>query len=299
MFEKIFKRKNKRKKVYQKNLNVTPTEYFEQFGSVISTIWGDFVRGQNLAVELFYDFRKFEQSLKNVYPVDLDRHIGYLNIENYKQEIKVEEAMYLYLLNLSKDCFVSAEEIGIVSTMALSEYKDIISELTLIEKTYCDKLKEYIESTILKKVKEVNRNRWGIEKKNSAVPLNTLDLVRYHHWLSDGGEFSDIAKKKNWNCVGSTPIVSDRITEDNPLIISSIKCLHAFMLDYLQYATIALPTFSLKRLLSYKDEKREKTIADIIRDEYGEEALDFIEYAMDEMNGTFFRITVYRGEKIT
>ena len=80
----------------------------------------------------------------------------------------------------------------------------------------------------------------------------------------------------------------------NPLIITDITALSAFVLDYLCYATITLPTEDITKILLIKDNQGLSVKQAIIQN-YGEEAIDYITKVVDDINGSLFRTSVYNG----
>lgn len=292
IFSKIFK--TRKRKI---NKTMSPTEFFALLGPTMSDFWSDFIKGQNEAVVLFNQYKSFQSKLDMAYSsIDFERFIYNLTLGEESLEIKVKHAMYLYMLNLKKDYYIKLDEFGTTHTLTSTTYNNIISGLLQEEIDYCNELVKYIEENIYQLVNKVGKTLYDIKICRHVIPLNSLNLCRYHAFIAEGKTPANSEEYKKWHYIDNIPFLY-RIIEnspEDPLVITEVTATSAFVLDYLHYATICIPTKNINKLLYFKNEQG-SSVRDNIVDTFGQEAMDYIIQVLDDMNGLMFRISVYKG----
>ena len=291
----IFKLFKRNKTHPRQDLPVTPTMMFNVLGSSLSELWDSMVEGQHLAVKVFLEFKSFKRELDVKYStLDFDRHISEIKIDEVSYELKATHCMYLYMLDLDNDTHISFDNGDGVTILSFSDYITITSRLTLIEQSYCDELSAYLNSNILPLVQKTDMTMFGINLCERTVPLNSLELSNYHRYIATNHYLYGTSDQPNWNRIANAPFLVERNDNSNPLLITDMKSVSAFVLDYLCYATIAIPSHDLDAVLLYRREN-EESIKDMIGKRYGQEMVDCIDNALNDMNGSMFRTSVFKG----
>ena len=91
----------------------------------------------------------FKAQLDSQYSIDYDRRLIDIDINNDPYQITTKHGMYLFLLDLRDDIFVTLEDGDNVGTLKHSDYLKIKSLLSTAEINYCEKLLAYIKENIL------------------------------------------------------------------------------------------------------------------------------------------------------
>ena len=138
----FLKKKGITDRIEQNNrANLSPAKAFEILGANGTIFWNAVVEGQNLAVKSFDAFKRFKSQLDNEYStIDLDRLLANIEIGEKLYEIRVKHGIYLYLLNLDKDYYVTFDGLNNATLLPCSELEIILSKLSAFELEYCNKL---------------------------------------------------------------------------------------------------------------------------------------------------------------
>lgn len=310
-----FIKKIKAKKIVnkiRKGRITSPDEVFSVMGSMGSDIWKPFVDGYNQAVDVFCKFKTFKKRLDNEYSnIDFNREIYSIKINDIYYPINASNFMYLYMLfdggtSLEDNpTYVTLEGVDGTTLLTYRTYKDMYNKLNSEEIRYCDKLRKYIEDTILYMANSTLLTLQGITF-NFILPLNTMELHNYHEYVSeyhleDDDEIIqgyESVTVRGWNRIENAPIDQSLycVSEDNPLIITSMTAIYAFVLDYLHYATIASPSSDFDIIFYYRDEKfKGKSVADMVAENYDKIIVEYINRAVRGINSSIFRENVFRG----
>ena len=159
---------------------------------------------------------------------------------------------------------------------------------------YCEKIVSYVKNNILNLVQKADLIRYGIKLCKRPILYNSLEVDSYHRFIASDKCSSNSEEYKKWHHITNAPFLLEKNnSEENPLIITEISAVNAFVLDYLCYATISLPTEDLTRVLSCP--VNGKTVKDTIIEVFGVDAFDYIMKAVDDLNGEKFRRFVYSG----
>lgn len=307
MFRYFMKRtiKSLISKITQDN-SISPTEFFKLLDNpTLFSLWQSFLDGHARAVQMYNEFNEFKCQLDSEYSfIDFERHIFDIQIGDKTFPLEVKHGMYLLMLRLEEDIYISFENESNATLLHLSEYNNIISCLHESEVDYCNKIVSYIRNSIIHSVWEVELKRCGVIGCKRLVPINSRKLNQYHKYIASKGlspallDHADldieILKNNKWNRIYNAPFLREDNNIENPLIITEITAITAFILDYLCYATIALPTLDMTRVLSYCD-KRGRSVKEVMSSKFGQEAVDYIYRIIDDMNGNLFRTSVYGG----
>ena len=291
----FLKKKGATNKIKQNNRGLlSPAKAFEMFGANGTLFWNAFVEGQNLAVKTFDAFKTFKSQLDNNYStIDFDRFLSNIEIGDKSYEIRVKHGIYLYMLNLDKDCYVTFDGLNDATLLPSSELERILFNLSAFELEYCDKLSEYIRENIHSLVEKTDKKRFGTEKSRRLLPINSLELYQYHKKISEEYPYESDDDNKLRQCL-IMPCIVEKNDIDNPMIISETSAITAFVMDYLCYATMWLPTFDFVRFVEYKNDNG-RSVEDALRENFGQEAVEFIKKVVSDLNGSMFRTSVYSG----
>ncbi len=294
-FFDFFKKKGTMARIKQNEKDfLSPAKAFEMFGANGTLFWDAFAEGQNLAVKSFDAFKTFKSQLDTDYStIDFDRFLANIEIGEKSYEIRVKHGIYLYLLNLDKDYYVTFDGLSDVTLLSYSELVRILSNLSAFELEYCNKLSEYIRKNIHSLVEETDMKRFGIEKRRRLLPINSLELYQYHRKISQEYPYESSHNNKLRQCL-IMPCIVEKNDIDIPMIISETSAITAFVMDYLCYATMWLPTFDFVRFFEYKNDNG-RSVEDALRENFGQEAVEYIIKVVSDLNGSVFRTSVYGG----
>lgn len=294
-FFDFFKKKGTMHRIKQNEKDfLSPAKAFEMFGANGTLFWNAFVEGQNLAVKSFDAFKRFKSQLDNKYSsIELDRFLANIEIGEKLYEIRVKHGIYLYLLNLDKDYYVTFDGLKDATLLPCAELERILSNLSAFELEYCNKLSEYIRKNIHSLVEETDMKRFGIEKRRRLLPINSLELYHYHRKISQEYPCESSDDNKLRQCL-IMPCIVEKNDIDIPMIISETSAITAFVMDYLCYATMWLPTFDFVRFFEYKNDNG-RSVEDALRENFGQEAVEYIIKIVSDLNGSVFRTSVYSG----
>ena len=164
-----------------------PSNFFSHLGPTLNILWQNIVKGENQAVNIFYNYKQFSNALKIQYSdCDFNRIATNINTEESGINITSGELMYLYLLDLDKDIYLSKScDLSDVFLLNHQELQTSLSKLNDRELSYITQLKKYIQTNITKLCSEVSIMRYSVNIIETDLPVNTLDCVKYHQFLMD------------------------------------------------------------------------------------------------------------------
>lgn len=290
----LFKRK------HPKNDLTNPTNLFKSMGPTMFKFWNNFIEGEHYAVELYEHYTQFKNKLNSTYRyIDFDRPVYTVHGNDFSIDLKSGECMYLKLLDLDTDCYLADyDDPSLFVLLTVDDYKKAVLHLSIDETGYCNFLKEYIDKTIYSLVADVSKKRYGFNIFKHTLPYNSLECTNYHRYLAEENYFDSDSKLKKWNRISNSPISSYRNNQSNPIIPISIQYIDVMIVDLLCYATIALPTLDLERVLYYVDDESGKSVINSLIARYGEGIDIFIDRIITEMNCAPFHNYVRSGLKL-
>ncbi len=270
-----------------------PSNFFAYLGSSMNELWQNIVEGENEAVDIFCEYKRFGNSLLRQYSnIDFRRQI---------EDFTIGELMYLYCLEFDKDIYISKSyDLTDVVLLSHHKYEELILKLTDNERTYITEFKNYIDNNIKRLCSSVSIKRFDVDFVKTTLPVNTLECVKYHQFLADADMNGTYNYGDKWNRISNAPIIGyfGEITkQDNPLILISIEHIDALVLDYICYATITLPTLDMDRVLAYRNPNTNKNVIMTIDETLGDGASVFADRAITDMNSAAFRQWVRIGMK--
>ena len=292
----FFKKKKQINHNKQNNVEqISPADAFKMLGSNGYLFWDAFVEGQNLAVEKFNDFKKFKEKLDSFYSdIDFNRTISNLKGLKNTVEIKVKHAMYLYMNNLDKDYYVTIDGLNDTILLTHSDFKNILTNLSNYEIEYCDELVSFIRENIHSLVAKTDMKRFGYEMTRRLLPINSLELYKYHESISERIYTCESNEGDKLQKCLFIPYIVEKNSIDNPMIISEITATSAFVMDYLCYATMWLPTYDFVRFFKYEDDSG-RSVKSVAKDVLGQKFVDYLTQVVVDLNGNMFRTSVYSG----
>ena len=270
-----------------------PSNFFAYLGSSMNELWQNIVNGENEAVDIFSEYKRFDNSLSRQY--------SDINFRRQIEDFTVGELMYLYCLDFDKDIYISKSyDLTDVVLLNHNKYEELILKLTNNERTYITELKCYIDKNIKRLCSSVSIRRLGVDFVKTTLPVNTLECVKYHQFLADADMNGTYNYGEKWNRISNAPIIGyfGEITkQDNPLVLISIEHIDALVLDYICYATITLPTLDMDKVMAYKNPNTNKNVIMTIDETLGDGASVFADRAITDMNSAAFRQLVRIGMK--
>jgi len=296
----VFKKKGSEihtdQNAYRPNTPPTPTQVFNALGPNMYNMWEALVVGQNRAVKIFDEFKKFKEHLDGIFSsINYDRNIINININNNTYQLKTKHCMYLYMLKLDKDTFISLPHLSGTSILSYEDYLKIKDRLLPKEINYCKQLITYLENHILPIAQEADLERYGIVICKEPVLFNSLALDSYHRSIAYANHSNMTTEHEKHPLILDAPFLhKTKNTEDNPLVITEITSVSAFVLDYLCHGTMSTPILNLIKLLSYSNEKGESVKKAIIKN-FGINTYDYILNILYDMSGNTFRQSVFNG----
>ena len=296
----LFKKKRKSSKFVYQMHGPSATETFKMCGNTLSMLWEEFIKGQNKSVDIFEQYQRFINKLNNSYSdIDFDRTIYRLHNDECSVSLTSGECMYLKMLELRKDCYIAhGNPNSPVLHLTYELYNQAISSLSERELNYSYELKKWIDANVLSPVIDVSNRRYGVNICKSSLPYNSKNLIQYHIYISSENYEANDPSYKKWNRISNSPIFNYSNSRENPLIPINIQFISLFILDYLCYATISLPTLDMDRVLNYKDSDSGESVKSSLINAHGEGIDTYLERAITDMNCETFRASVRTGMKI-
>ena len=284
-----------------------PAALFSLVG--LDMMWNEIARAENKAVDTYKQYIEFKKSLKQKYPrINFERALEIKN--TYGDPIdfpfKATSGIVMYLKAIdAHDTFLVTEqdnEEDDYNILSYEEYRAAIRGLNKEESQYSDSMREYIDNNIRVMVEEAAEDIMGINPCHSPIPINTQPLVDYHKFIANdiGIETSSFSNenKERWKSIGNAPLFRfDYSLDRYPLIPISIDYLDAFILDWLCYATMYIPTTDTRKVLYYKRENGESVKEGIIST-YGDNAFKLINTTLEDLNCSAFRSFVRQELKL-
>ena len=292
---------DRKKASYNSKSLKNPSVFFSSLGPTMNNLWQNIVEGQNRAVDIFSRYLQFCNSLSKQYSnIDFLRPIE-IHFSNNDISFTVGELMYLYCLNLKEDIYITKEyDISNVFLLSFHNCEELFMKFTDCERTYITELKTYLEKNIKQLCSDVSIRRFDVDFVKSALPVNTLECVKYHQFLADVDIHGTYKRGEKWNRITNAPITGSfgRVTkQDKPLILVNIEHIDSLVLDYICYATIALPTLDMDKVLTFRNPTTNKNVLNTIDETMGEGASIFADRAITDMNSAAFRQWVRMGLK--
>lgn len=262
----------------------------------LDALWDDFVRGEHRAVDMFKAYTLYVSQLKESHSdIDFERVLTDLGNDNNVISLTSGHAMYLNLFDWDNEIYLLLDEASLDSfPMTCSELRNVLLLLNDDEIEYCSKLKEYINKNIRPLVEDVCKQLYGVNWCQQVLPVNTLELIRYHNYIREEKYFYYNNENSKWNRVKNSPVLSYKITKENPLVLLNITDIDMLVLDYLCYATAVHPSRNFDMVLNVGDPAILKTLIK----QYGQGVEKVINNEMADINGYAFRCSVYNGVKI-
>lgn len=293
----------KKEKSVDPSLNPkNPAALFPLLGPGFADMWGEFVREQHKAVDAFNEYAIFKKDLSKEFPnIDYNRKIYEIETENKPIVLSSGEGMYLKALDLDEGVFIASEHSPEDAVyLEYKQYVQIVSELTEDENRYSNKMRDYISGEIKPLVEEASEEYIGINVCESTIPVNTIQLVNYHRFLAaemQGNDFSglDVYEEK-WKRIGSAPLFKSYGMK-NPIIPIGIQYLDALVLDWLCYASMAIPTTDTYKIINYKNEDG-ISVKDSLIMAYGNGVYTLLIKTLTDLNCSAFRAFARQGLKL-
>ena len=269
---------------------VNPTDFFANTGSVGKQLWQYMIDGQNEAVDIFENYTAFITDLKKRYEKkDFNRVISADFLAPLTPS--AGEIMYLLLLDLDESVFITtwSNPNQIVRLSDEEAYYGILDLLTSDERAFVSELDAYLQDSIIDRVNETSQLMYGIDMCKTALPINSMELVKYHKYLAINDLYSDDNPYRKWNRISRAPLFPFKISDkDNPIVLSSLEHTDAPILDYICFATMAAPTRDLDKLLQVAGDDGVTVLQTMIKT-FGTGVDKFIYKSITELNCDAFR----------
>lgn len=290
----------KKEKPVDPSLNPrNPAALFPLLGAGFEAMWGEFVREQHKAVDAFGDYVRFKDDLLKEYPnIDFNRAIHEIQTDHKPVVISAGEGMYLKALDLNKGFNIASEHYPEdVSYVDYTEYVNIVGNLTADEKVFSYKMKDYILREIRPLVEEAYEDFYGYNGCETNVPLNTPALVEYHRFLAADMTGNNYIgdKGEEWKRIWKAPLF--RSFGTITVVPVGIQYLDAFILDWLCFASMAMPTSDTYKLISYKNDDG-VSVKDSLIMAYGKGAYSLLIKTLTDFNCSAFRSFARQGLKL-
>ena len=273
-----------------------PSYLFSQCGPALNTLWREFVKGENTSVTQYQKYTDFLSSnLSSILMDSLKRPMLPVFDDSGSKKIFLTRGQIAYLntFDFNKDVFISDQVGSEIYRLKLEQLELAKNELTSDELAFCSKVVDYFRDNIIPKVNEVARRRTGFDICEYNLPLNTIECVKYHMYIShenydfSGGELS------KWNYIFSAPIYEHRSNRDNPIVPVQIDNMSAFILDCLCYSYIALPTLDILRVINCRGENG--SVKESLEHYFGTGVVNFMKRCIVQYNCANFREWVSLG----
>lgn len=293
----------KKEKPVDPSLNPrNPAALFPLLGPGFEDMWGEFVREQHKAVDAFDDYTIFKNNLQKEFPdIDFNRKIYEIETENKPIVLSSGEGMYLKALDMDSGFYIASEYYPEDAVyIDYKEYVQIVSKLTTDENQFSNKMRDYISCEIKPLVEEASEDYIGINVCESTIPVNCTQLVNYHRFLAAEMQGNDLSGlevyEEKWKRIGSAPLFKS-LGQKNPIIPIGIQYLDALILDWLCYASMAIPTTDTYKIINYKNEDG-VSVKDSLIMAYGNGAYTLLIKTLTDLNCSAFRAFARQGLKL-
>ncbi len=301
----LFKKRAQQRKA-PPSAEPNPAEVFSMLGPSFEKLWLEFVNGEHDAVDMYVRYKDFTRQLNSVFSdVNFDRILPAIDGATNEFSLTAGEYMYIYLLaDALQDKFYKKSisisdpnNISNVATLSLDDLMDFDYYLNESDISYCNRLKNYLETNIQATVNDATLTQYGYKKATFPVSVNTAELLEYHVFIAERKECQKDHTKHWWQIAGA-PIWGNSINPQNPIIPVDIRQINAFVMDYICFATMLFPTVDMVGTLHYKSDEMPETIYQIIEKQYGKSICEYIDRIISEMNGPAFRFLLKNEVKL-
>ena len=297
-----------KKEIIDESLNpLNPAALFSLVG--LDQMWNELVRGEHRAIKEYKKYQNYKESLLKEYKsIDFNRIIKHEDSDcSYFSDITVGETMYLRAFeNLDGLYIAKQDNYDEVEYLSFEDLRIIIRKMTYDEKQFSSSLISYIDNNIRPMVEDTLEDLYGYSSCKTIIPINTKEVVKYHKFLAADMGVSDTSdidsyeiSKKGWDNIKNAPLFRFfKYEEKNPIIPINLNYIDVFVLDWLCYSTMVIPTIDTYKLLHYKNEEAKMTTKQAIINTYGENASILIEKTLTDLSCSAFRSFIRQGSEL-
>lgn len=303
----IFRKKQARTKNNKSSNDLNylqnPSNFFACLGPALNELWQNLVKGEHQAVEIYHNYKKFCDFLSEKYPnINFDRILENIDTEGESIRITAGEVMFLYLMNINKDIYISKNnDLPDGVLLSKNEYIRLVHLLSEKENLYIKELKSYIDQNIKRLCSEVALKRWGDDEwAETSLPIHTRKIMEYHKFIAAADTKGIYNYGDKWNKIYNAPIVANFYLnkKNNPLVLLSVECIDTLILDSICFATISLPSLDIDRVLTYTNNVTGESVLKTIDEVFGNGAHIFADRAITNFSSSEFRYWVKFGMKV-
>lgn len=294
--------------------NITPTYFFKRIGGTFEKLFRDIVEAQNVAAKQYNEAKIKLDELKKKYNFKswYNNKATRIATEGGDEfNLTAGQAMYIYAVSKretpdSKTNHLRGE--GVVTEEAIKKIKkkkrtkeeivkkrirltekdisNIIATLTDEQKDMADELVAYLSNDMSMLGNEVSMKLFGIKKYNESyyIPLKVSSDYIYRSSVDEKGEKSKSGTPtKKLKEMGSSHSLQEGA--DQPLVAADIFDIWAeHVIEMANYNAFVLPIEAFESILNfrYENDDRGRTMFET---KYGENALDYLETFIRDLNG--------------